>query len=120
MDIKKETYLSASKYIGKVTVTPSTYELTLLTKYTEPTIDVGGSFTDGTTSFTLTSDNRYMYTNNPFSQIFDPVSLGVTLYECGLRAVVFVNEITTRIQTELTTLRSSDSTNSELLKTVSI
>ena len=120
MDIKKETYLTSSTYIGKVTVTPSTNELSLLSKYDEPVIDVGGSFSDGTTEFSLTSDNRYMYTNNPFSQIFDPVSLGVTLYECGLRAVVFVNTITERLQTEITTLRNSDSTNSELNKTVSI
>lgn len=112
MDVRQTVYLNDNIYYGKVESICYTdsNDLTLFTKYGEPTIDVGGSFNDGTTSFTLTSETKKIYSYSPFIGTFDPVTLDVTLYECGLRATLFVNTIYARMLSAMTTLRNTDST----------
>lgn len=121
MQYKKSVYLYNNKYYGKVEyVSADQYDLDLFTKYSEPLIDKGGSFTDGVTTFTLSSENRYIKTQSPFTQEFDPVTLSVTMDECGKRAVVYINTIGTRIQNEMATLRGNDSTSYETIKNIVI
>lgn len=121
MDIRKQKYLSSKSYIAKVTVTPSEQEQVLFDKYYEPTIEVGGEMTNGVVTFTLTEDERSIYVNSPISQTFDTVSLGIDYTEAGIRADIFLDTIVGRIETEITTLRNTDSTtNTEFDKIISI
>lgn len=120
MDIKKEIYLLDNKYYGKISTTPSTNESNLFLKYKEPTVAIGGTFTDGTTSFTLSDDSVYVHSNNPHTRTFDPLTLSVSLDECGKRATAFVNTMVTRIETVMDTLRGQDATTYEIIKTITI
>jgi hypothetical protein len=117
MDYKKTVYLTANKYIGKVEyISSGDYDIGLFTKYAEPQINCGGTF-DG---FTLDTDNKYIKTGSPFSKIFDPVTLGISLDECGERAQIYVDTIAGRIETEMDVLRLTDSTSLESIKTIVI
>ena len=116
MDIKQEIYLSSNSYFGKLTTTPSYAENLLMNKYAEPTIDAGGSIVDGTTSYSLTSVTKKIVTDSPIAQEFNPTTLGISVVECGARALAFVNVITDRIETEMDELKASDSTNFETTK----
>ena len=119
MQYTKSVYLYNNKYYGKVEYNSADqYDLDLFSEYTEPLIDKGGSFSDGTTSFSLTSTNAYVKTGSPFTEIFDPTVLSVTLAECGKRATVYVNTIVERIDTAMGTLRSGDATNYKSIKKV--
>jgi hypothetical protein len=107
--------LSGKKYICQCSSTPSPQEKVLFSKYYEPTIEVGGAFTDGTTSFDITEQEKKVFTDSPIGQVFDTVSLGITYTEAGTRAKIFLDEIVDRIETEMDTLRAIDlSTNQEL------
>lgn len=121
MQYTKTIYLNGNKYYSKVAyVSADQYDLDLFSEYSEPLIDKGGSFTDGTTSFSLTSVNVYVKSQSPHTETFDPVTLGVTLAECGKRAVVFADTIVTRITSAMGTLRTNDVTNYKSEKQVVI
>ena len=114
MDIKKVVYPVSNSWFGKIEITDiGAYDLSLFTKYAEPTIDVGGSFVDGTTSYSLTSVTKRVYNDSPFAQEFNPTTLGVSLNEAGKRATAFVNVLATRIETAMDTVRAVDGTSSE-------
>lgn len=119
MQYTKTVYLYNNKYIGKVEYNSADqYDLDLFSEYTEPLFDKGGSFSDGTTSFSLTSVNAYVKTGSPFAETFDPTVLSVTLAECGKRATLYVNTIVTRITSAMGTLRTNDATNYKSIKKV--
>lgn len=122
MDILKEVYLNQGIYYGKVSSKEfTTNESLLLAKYNEPEINIGGTITDGTVSYTLTSETRKIKSQSPFTQVFDPTTLSISQLDAGKRAVAFVNVITGRVSTAMTTLRNIDSTtNQELTVTVSV
>lgn len=115
MDLKRDVYPVSNSWFGKVTVTDiGKYDLSLFTKYAEPTIDVGGSFVDGTISYSLTSVTKRVYTDSPFAQEFSPTTLGISLKEAGDRATAFVTVLATRIETAMDAVRAIDGTSSEM------
>jgi len=121
MDIRKQKYLSNKQYIAKISVTPSDQEKILFSKYYEPAIEVGGEMTDGDETFTLTENEKYIFTDSPISQTFDTVTLGITYEIAGQRADIFIDTVVGRIEDELTTLRGLDSTsNTEFDKIISL
>lgn len=113
MDTKREIYPSSNSWFGKVTTTASPVEIMLFTKYYEPTIDIGGTITDGTVSYNLTSVTKKVNLDSPFGQVFNPTTLNISLSDAGKEAQAFVNVITTRIETAMDTLRAIDSTSVE-------
>ena len=121
MDIRKQVYITGQSYIGKISPTPSDQESILFTKYTEPEIEAGGDFDDGTTSFTLTAVQKKVCSDTPISSTFNTVSLGIDYTEAGLRAGLFVDTIVDRIEAEMDYLRNVDTTtNTELDRVVVI
>ena len=51
MDLQKTVYLSNKVYIAKLTTSDfGAYDQQLFVKYYEPTVEVGGEITDGTTT----------------------------------------------------------------------
>lgn len=120
MDLNKNIYLSNKTYYSKLTTSYfGGQDLKLIEAYGEPIVAVGGTITDGTTSFELTPDSRYIKTQSPIIAQFDTISLGHV--EAGKRALAFANVIEARITTLMDDMRALDlSTNSELNKTVTI
>ena len=121
MDLKKETYLNNKIYIAKLTTSDfGAYDQQLFVKYYEPTVDIGGEITDGTTTFSLTSEQRYVKSQSPIAQSFSAVTLGSYIL-AGEQATAYVNVMETRITEAMNTLRLLDSTtNSEINQTVII
>lgn len=114
MDLKKEIFLSNKIYYGKVTPQDwGGYDLGLFTKYGEPSVDLGGAFDDGTTSFVLSEKSKLVKTSFPHSELFDIVDLGITYEEGGKRAKLFVDTIETRFKAVLGDLRNLDSTSNQ-------
>lgn len=122
MEYKKSIYLSDNKYYGKVEyISADQFDLDLFTKYSEPEFNIGGTFDDGITTFELPAYNKRVKTDSPFTTIFDPTSGGYDFIEAGKRAKLFVDTITSRIDTVITNLRNTDSTtNSENIKSIII
>ena len=121
MDLRKETYLNNKQYISKLTTSDfGAFDQSLFVKYYEPTVEVGGVITDGTTSFTLTTDTKTVMSQSPIVQSFSSVTLG-DYVEAGKRATAYVNVMETRITEAMNNLRLLDTTtNSETNKTVVI
>lgn len=121
MDLNKNVYLVGKVYIGKLTTSDfGAYDQALFVKYGEPTVEVGGTITDGTTTFTLTTDTKAVMSQSPIVQSFSAVTLG-DYVEAGKRATAYVNVMETRITEAMNNLRLLDSTtNSETNKTVVI
>lgn len=121
MDLKKEIYLNNKVYIAKLTTSDfGAYDQQLFVKYYEPTVEVGGEITDGTTTFSLTSEQKYVKSQSPISQSFSAVTIG-DYVEAGNRATAYVNVMETRITEAMNALRLLDTTtNSETNKTVVI
>lgn len=121
MDIRKQKTLSNKKYVAKISVVPSEQEKSLFVKYSEPTIEIGGEMTDGNITFDLTEGTSKIWTDSPFGQNFDTVSLGIDYAEAGIRADIFLDTIQSRIKAVLDVLRDTDSTtNTELDKIIII
>lgn len=121
MDIRKQKYIVSKAYVAKISVTPSEQEKILFSKYSEPMLEVGGNMTDGTTSYDLTEYEKRIYTDSPFSQTFDTVTLGLTYEQAGVRADIFLSNVTSRMTDLMNTLRNTDSTsNSEFDKIIVI
>jgi len=121
MDLLKTVYLNNKIYIAKLTTSDfGAYDQQLFVKYYEPTVQIGGEITDGTTSFTLTSDTKYVMSQSPIAQSFSAVTIG-DYVEAGKRATAYVNVMETRITEAMDALRLLDSTtNSEINQTVVI
>lgn len=121
MDLQKIVYLNGNVYVAKlVTSEFGAYDKALFTKYAEPTVQIGGTFVDGTTTFTLTTDTKQIMTQSPIIQQFSAITIG-DYVEAGKRANVYVNVMETRIREAMTNLRTLDSTtNLETNKTVVI
>lgn len=114
MDCKKEVYPSSNSWFGKVsTLSWGDRDIDLFSKYYEPTINVGGTISDGTVSFTLTSVTKKVKSDSPFGTEFNPTTLGISLAQAGERATAFVNVMVGRIETAMDSLRATDSTSVE-------
>jgi len=111
MDCRKDIYSSGDVWFGKVTTQEfGSYDLSLFIKYYQPSFDVGGSFTDGTTAFSLASVNKRIKDDSFFAQAFDPTAGGFSRSEANKRAIVWSNVIVDRIATAMDTLRAIDGT----------
>jgi hypothetical protein len=121
MDIRKQKYLQGQKYGVKITTKPSDQEKKLFEKYYEPSINAGGEFTDGTTSFMITDIQKKIYTDTPINHFFDTVLLGIDYIQAGTRANIYINEIVNRITEVIIELRTLDQeTNTETDVTIVI
>lgn len=121
MLIVKEVKSSNNTWIAMVSTTEwDSHDINLMTWYGEPTVNVGGTISDGTVNYSLTTDSRYVKTQSPFIQQFNPTDLGISLFACSERAVAFNNVMTTRIESAMTTLRNIDSTSLASIKYVTV
>lgn len=115
MDLKKEVFLSNKIYYGKLTPQDwGGYDVSLFAKYGEPSVNVGGDFSDGVTEFSLANSNKLVKTEFPYTQFFETLNIGYE--EAGKRAKLYVNIMEDKFKEVLGTLRSLDSTaNQEIL-----
>ena len=72
-----------------------------ISSFGEPSVDVGGAFT-GPPAFSLPTASKKVNTGFPFTQIFD----GDLDAAAESQAVVWATEVSTRIGTEMTTVRA--------------
>lgn len=101
--------LNNNTYISSVTTREwGTLDLRLFSRYGEPSVELGGNFNDGITSFVVSPDiSKGIQTQSPFTIQFptldDPLA--------GMKARLWISTIITRIQTVMQNLRNSDATN---------
>ena len=89
-------------------------DLELISDFSEPTIDVGGSFT-GPPAFTLSTNIKKIKSQFPQAQQFD----GATDSQAKDKANVWATEIQARMSTALTTIRLNvDDFTSEVIDTL--
>lgn len=111
MDLKKQIVVENQSYVAKLyTECWGDYDLALFSKYYEPTVNLGGSFTTAYETFSVDNANYYVRSNSPISKIFSTLQLGISYEYAGARAKVWADTIGLRIGVVMNTLRTLDGT----------
>jgi len=92
MKIEIPTWIKNNIFYAKITNTPNEVEKEKITKFSEPTVDVGGSFT-GPPSFSVPTQLRKMISGFPFTYKID----GNADTDAKDKMVVWADEVEARI-----------------------
>lgn len=107
MEAVGKVELINNSYIASVATRDwGTFEDELLTRYSEPVIQVGGTFSNGTTVFSLTETTRKVKSQSPFRVSFDTGLYG----DAGERAVLWMESIQDRLEISVKAFRDYDAT----------
>ena len=109
MDIIGNTTLVLNVYNAEVKTTEwSPIDESLLARYDEPQINLGGAFSEGDISFTIAPDKyAKVQTDSPFLMQFPTIDDA----QAGDKANIWLRGIISRVRTAMTNLRATDSTN---------